>query len=152
MPYNKPIRLTVANKRDFVIPMGLLMLLAVLSALLSSQPALLIVLIFATGWGIFTLGFPKVSKTKVILNIFADGRVGLESGQKYTIEGVLDGQQWCTHRVAVLRVADGGSTHKLVILSAQQQNADDFRRLNMWLRQEFFNQKVREEFNHDLQR
>jgi hypothetical protein len=152
MSYNRPIKLTVANRRDFVIPVGLLMLLAVLAVLLSSQPALLTVLIFATGWSIFTLGFSKVNESNLILIIFADGRVGLEFSDKDTIEGFLDGQQWCTHQVAVLRVADGDSLRRLVIRSARQQNADDFRRLNMWLRQNFFNQKVREEFNHDLQR
>lgn len=141
MSYNRPIRLTVANRRDFVIPIGLLMLLALLSALLSSQPALLAVLIFTIGWGIFTLSFSKVNEAKLTLVIFADGRVGLESTHKDIIEGFLDGQQWCAHRVAVLCVADGGSLRRLVILSAQQQNADDFRRLNMWLRQDFFNLK-----------
>jgi hypothetical protein len=141
MSYNNPIRLTVASRRDFVIPVGLLMLLAVLAALLSSQPALLTVLVFATGWSIFTLGFSKVNESKLILIIFADGRVGLESSDKDTIEGFLDGQQWCTHQVAVLRVADGDSLRRLVIRSARQQNADDFRRLNMWLRQDFFNLK-----------
>jgi hypothetical protein len=152
MSYSNPIRLTVANRRDFVIPVGLLVLLALLSALLSSQLAFLTVLIFATGWGIFIFAISKVNESKLILIVFADGRVGLESVHKDTIEGFLDGQQWCTHRVTVLRVADGDSLRRLVILSAQQQNADNFRRLNMWLRQDFFNQKVREEFNHDLQR
>ncbi len=138
MSYNNPIRLTVASRRDFVIPVGLLMLLALLAALLSSQPALLVVLIFVIGWGIFTLSFSKVSEAKLTLVIFADGWVGLESAHKDTIEGFLDGQQWCTHRVAVLRIDDGDSLRRLVILSARQQNADDFRRLNMWLRQELF--------------
>jgi hypothetical protein len=141
MSYNNPIRLTVANRRDFVIPVGLLMSLALLAALLSSQPALLMVLIFVTGWSIFTFGFSNVNETKLILFIFADGRVGLESAHKDTIEGFLDGQQWCTHQVAVLRVADGDLLRRLVILSAQQQNADDFRRLNMWLRQDFLIEK-----------
>jgi len=139
MSYNKPIRLTVASRRGFFVPAGLLLLLAVLAALLSPQPVLLTVLIFATGWGIFTLGFSKVNEAKLILIIFADGRVDLESADKDTIEGFLGGQQWCTHRVTVLRVADGDSLRRLVILSAQQQNADDFRRLNMWLRQDFCN-------------
>ncbi|MFC1776329.1 hypothetical protein ACFL3I_03180 [Pseudomonadota bacterium] len=140
MSYNKPTRLIVANRRDFVLWVGLLMLLAVLSALLSSQPVLLIVLtilIFVTGWGISTLDFSKVTAAKLTLVIFADGRVSLESTNGDTIEGFLDAQQWCTHRVAVLRVAIEGTTRRLVIVSAQQQNADDFRRLNMWLRQDF---------------
>ena len=144
MSYNKPIRLTVANRRDFIIPMGLLVLLAVLSALLSPHPYLMTVftvLILCAGWGIFALGFPNINNTNLTLIIFTDGRVELKSAHKDTIEGFLDGQQWCTHRVAVLRVADGESLRRLVILSVQQQNSDNFRRLNMWLRQDFFNQK-----------
>ena len=144
MSYNKPISLTVANRRDFVIPVGLLMLLAVLSALLSSHPVLMTVftvLILCAGWGTFALGFPNMNKAKLILIIFTDGRVELKSAHKDTIEVFLDGQQWCTHQVAVLRIADGNLLRRLVILSARQQNTDDFRRLNMWLRQDFFNQK-----------
>ena len=131
------------------------MSLAVLSALLSPHPVLmtaLTVLILCAGWDIFTLCFPNIHKTRLILIVFTDGRVELKSAHEDTIEGFLDGQQWCTHRVAVLRIADGDSLRRLVILSAQQQNSDNFRRLNMWLRQDFVNQKVREEFNHDLQR
>ena len=142
MSYNNPIRLTVANRRDFVIPVGLLMLLALLSALLSPHPVLMIVftvLILCAGWSIFTSGFSKVDEAKLTLIIFAEGQVDLESSQKDTIEGILDGQQWCTRQVAVLRVTDGDSLRRLVILSAQQQNADDCRRLNMWLRQDFCN-------------
>jgi len=138
MPYNKPIRLKVTSREDFVIPIGLLALLAVLSAWLSPQPVLLIgltVLIFATVWGTFTLDFSKVSKANLISVIFADGQVSLESTNKDKIEGIMGGQQWCTSHVAVLRVTNGDSTRRLVILSAQQENADDFRRLNMWLRQ-----------------
>ncbi len=137
MSYNNPIRLTVASRRDFVIPVGLLVLLALLSALLSSQLTLLTVLIFAAGWSIVTFGFSKVNEPKLILLIFADGRVSFEPFHKDTIEGFLDGQQWCTHQVAVLRVVDGNLLRRLVILSAQQQNTGNFRRLNMWLRQDF---------------
>ena len=136
MSYNGPIKLAVANRQDFSIPMGLLMLLAVLAALLSPQPALLVVLILATGLGIFTLGFSKVNDSKLTLVIFEDGHAGIESAHKDTIEGFLGGQQWCTHHVAVLCVADGVSKRRLVILSAQQREADEFRRLNMWLRQD----------------
>ncbi|HEY5774848.1 MAG TPA: hypothetical protein VIS57_02080, partial [Xanthomonadales bacterium] len=50
-------------------------------------------------------------------------------------EGVLDGQQWCTRQFAVLRITTGGTTRKLIILSARQREAGDFRRLSMWLRQ-----------------
>jgi hypothetical protein len=140
MSYNRPIKLKVANRRDFIIPLGLLMVLAVLAALLSPQPVLMTVftiLILCAVWGTFTLGFSKVNEAKLILIIFADGWVDLEPAHEDTIEGFLDGQQWCTHRVAVLRITDGDSLRRLVILSARQQNADDFRRLNMWLRQDF---------------
>ena len=67
--------------------------------------------------------------------IFADGQVRLESNREETFESFLDGQQWCTHRLAVLRISNGETTRRLIICSMQQKGADDFRRLNMWLRQ-----------------
>lgn len=140
--YSRPIELTVAGRRDFALPVGLLMWLAVLAAQLSPQPLLLtgvIALILLAGWGRFTLKFSKVNEVKLILVMFADGRVRLESGHEAIIEGVLDGQQWCTHRLAVLRISDRDSTRRLAILSGKQSNSDDFRRLNMWLRQDFCN-------------
>lgn len=140
MTYNRPVELIVANGRDFTIPAGLFTVLAIVSALLSPQPVLLtscVVLISLLGWGAFTLKFSKVSGDKLTLVIFADGRVSLESGHKDKIEGFLDGQQWCTHRVAVLRVTEGDVTRRLTILAGGQDDTDDFRRLNMWLRQDF---------------
>ena len=49
-------------------------------------------------------------------------------------EGFLDGQQWCTRRIAVLKVATGSKTQNLVVLSGQQAT-DEYRRLKVWLRQ-----------------
>ena len=140
MTYNRPIELTVADRRNFAVPVGFLLLLAVLAALLSPQPVLLtalMALILLAGWRRLTLEFSKVNEVKLILVIFADGRVRLESGHKAIIEGVLDGQQWCTHQLAVLRITDRDSTRRLAILSSTQKGSDDFRRLNMWLRQDF---------------
>ena len=140
MTHSRPIELTVAGRRDFAVPVGLLMLLVALAALLSPQPVLLMavtVLILLAGWRKFTLEFSKVNEGKLILIIFADGRVRLESGHEAIIEGVLDGQQWCTHRLAVLRITDRDATRRLALLSSAQRNPDDFRRLNMWLRQDF---------------
>ena len=142
MTYDSPIKLTVADNRDFVGPAGLLTLLAVLSALLSPQPVLLTIaaaLILLTGWGIFTLSFSKVNEDKLILVILADGQVRIESGHEGILEGCLDGQQWCVQRIAVLRIAAGDSTRRLAVLSHGQINHDDFRRLKMWLQQDFCN-------------
>jgi hypothetical protein len=74
----------------------------------------------------------------LILVIFPDGRVRLESDQQGKVEGFLEGQQWCTRWFAVLRVAYDDTIRTLLIRSAQQPGVDDFRRLNMWLRQDLF--------------
>jgi hypothetical protein len=139
MPYNRPLTLKVANRKDFIVPIGILFVLAVVSALLSPQPFLLtilVLLLFVAGWFIYILDFHKVNDVKLILDIFPDGRVRLESGQEPEIIGLLSGQQWCTHGVAILRITTQGKQQHLAVLSAQQE-ADEFRQLKVWLRQDF---------------
>ena len=130
------------STHDWIIPIRLLALLVVLSAILSSHPVLLIIfagLFFGIGWSIATLGFYNTCDTELTLIIYPDRRVDLISAGGDSVEGVLGRQQWCTRKAAVLRVCIENKNRKLVILSAQQHAADDFRRLNMWLRQGFFN-------------
>jgi hypothetical protein len=137
MPSKRPIRLEVSNKTDFFLPVCLLQLLVVFAALLSSYPvllALLAIVSFGAGWAVHISGLAKTNTVKLTLVIFADGRVQLESSGERISAGVLDGQQWCTHQLAVLRITDGETTRKLPVLSARQREAGDFRRLNMWLR------------------
>ena len=132
------IELRVAGKSDFVLSFYLLFLAVILAAVLSPQPfylTLLAALVFCAVRLVYTLYFNNINAVKLTSVIFSDGRVKLISSRKDTIEGFLDSQQWCTHWLAVLRVVSGGTIHRLVILSTQQQKADDFRRLNMWLRQ-----------------
>ena len=114
-------------------------MLTVVSAALSPKPVLLIILsflVFGAGWVAYILDFSKVNKVELISVIFPDGRVRLESGQKFKIEGFLSGQQWCSQHVTVLRYITGGKSQYLVLLSALQ-NTDEYRRLNVWLRQDF---------------
>ena len=139
MPYNRSLTLKVANRKDFAIPIGILFVLTIVSALLSPQPVLLttlVLLLFGVGWFVCILYFTKVNDVKLMLVISPDGRVRLESVQESDIVGVLSGQQWCTHHVAVLRYTARGKQQYLLVLSAQQ-NADEFRRLKVWLRQDF---------------
>ena len=146
MAHDKPIKLRVANKRDFVFPFCVLFLLVVLSAGLSPLPfivTLLALLVFGTLWLIYTLDLHNVNTLNLTSVIFPDGHVQLISNRDDTIEVFLDSQQWCTHWLAVLRVVNGGSIHRLVILSIHQQQADDFRRLNMWLRQNICNGMIK---------
>ncbi|MGA9574369.1 MAG: hypothetical protein WBS20_10540 [Lysobacterales bacterium] len=77
----------------------------------------------------------KAINGKLTLVIFADGRVQLESPRERLNAGCLDGQQWCTHQFAVLRITNEKSVRRLLILSARQQETGHFRRLQMWLRQ-----------------
>ena len=127
---------------DWIIPIRLLAFLVVLSAILSSQPLVLIIfasVFFGMGWTLHTLDFYNIYDTKLTLVIFPDGRVNLISAYGDSVEGVLGDQQWCTRKAAVLQVIIENKTRKLVILSAQQHKADEFRRLNMCLRQDFYN-------------
>jgi len=122
---------------DFFLPLCLLQLLVVFAALLSPYPvllALLAIVSFGAGWAVHILDLAKINNVKLTSVIFADGRVQLESNGERISAGILDGQQWCTSRLAVLRITDGDMTRKLVILSARQREAGDFRRLNVWLR------------------
>ena len=138
---NRPVILRVSNTKDFVLPVGLLNLLLVIAALISPYPVVLtlaVIVFAAIGWRTSILKFSKSNTVKLSLVVFPDGRVRLECNQADTIEGFLDGQQWSTHWFAVLRVVDGDRIRKLLIRSAHQQSKDDFRRLNMWLRQDLY--------------
>jgi len=139
---NTPIRLKVSNREDSSLPLCFFSLLIVLAALFSAYPLFLTaaaILLIGAGWVAGTLKLFKTMNEELTSVIFPDGRVQLESNQEATIDTFLDTQQWCTRWFAVLRVSNGNKTRKLVVRSARQQNADDFRRLNMWLRQDFCN-------------
>jgi hypothetical protein len=141
MHHNKPIKLTVANREQFVLPAFVLNLMLVVAALLSPYPVLMTIgamLIGGAGWVKHTLEKSKTNRLQLTSVIFADGQVRLESGQEDKTAGFLNGQQWCTRWLAVLRVTKSDTTRHVVILSSQQRRADDFRRLNMWLRQGLF--------------
>jgi len=139
MPHNRPVTLKVASRRDFAIPLFVVFVLGIVSALLSPQPALmafLVCILFGAGWFTYTLSFYKVHAVKSVSVSFPDGRLRLKSGYGLEIEGFLEGQQWCSHHVAVLHYLAGGKRQHLVLLSAQQ-NADEYRRLRSWLQQGF---------------
>ena len=138
---NRPVILRVSNTNDFVLPVGLLHLLLVIAALISPYPVVLTLAVFvfaSIGWRASKLEFSKSNNVKLTLVIFPDGRVRLESDQLNTIEGFLGSGQWSTNWFAVLRVVDGDRVRKLLIRSSHQQSNGDFRRLNMWLRQDSF--------------
>jgi hypothetical protein len=142
MLQNKPIKLKVSGKQDFALPVCALYLLAVVAGLLSPHPILLtifVIVLFGVMWGPAILGFTKANKAELISVIFPDGRVRLEFDRKDKIEGFLEGQQWCTRWLAVIQLADGNTTRKLIISAARQEKTDDFRRLHMWLRQGLYN-------------
>jgi hypothetical protein len=141
MLHNRPLNLTVATTGSFVGPLAMISLLALLAAALSPRPILLILLtslLLVAAWGILILKICKVQAGKLTSVIFPDGKVRLQSNRRDTIGGFLVGQQWSTHRLAVLRISTDGVSRNLLILAAQQKGAGDFRRLNMWLRQDLF--------------
>lgn len=143
MLHNKPIKLKISSKRNFAPFMYLLYCLAAISALLNNHAIVLtisLVLLCTVMCIHLILEFTKSSNTELTSVIFADGRVRLESDEEDTIEGFLDGQQWCSHWLAVLQFSNGETTRKLVVRSALQHEADDFRRLSMLLRHSSWNE------------
>lgn len=138
MLHKTPIRLKVSNRDNWVLPVYLLLVPA---AMLSPYPVsltLCAILFAGAEWFIRTLKYSKTSNTELISVIFPDGQVQLESGGEGSVRGFLEPQQWCTRWFAVLRFSDGDTRSSLVIRSSQQQGADDFRRLSVWLRQDLF--------------
>ena len=139
MPYNRPLTLKVANRKDFAIPMGILFVLTIIAALLSPQPEMLTILVcllFGAEFFSYILDFTKVNDVKFISVVFPDGRVRVEPDQEPDIVGFLSGQQWCTHHFAVLQYSVRGKQQYLLVLSAQQ-NVDEFRRLEVCLGEDF---------------
>lgn len=139
MRNDAPIRLKVSGRADFILPVSVLYLLVFIAALISSRPVLLgclAVLSFMAVWLFHILDFSKADNNVNLTSvIFPDGRVKLESGRERSNAGFLSARQWCTSQFAVLRINDGESVSRLLILSAQQREKFEFRRLNMWLRQ-----------------
>jgi len=137
MPHNRSLTLAVASKQNTAMPVRMLFLLALLSALLGPQPVIstaVVIVVAGVGWIIRILCISNVTEVELYLVLFADGRVSLGSNGEDAVEGFLAGQQWCTQRVAVLRVAIAGKVQNLLVLS-RQQGAEEYRRLNVWLRQ-----------------
>jgi hypothetical protein len=138
MPHNSSLTLRISTRKDFDKPVCLLFLLVMLSAVISPQPLLLtcLAVLFFGGVGVtHTLEYFNVNNAELISVIFPDGSVRLKSNCGDTVRGVLDGQQWSTGQLTVLRVVVTGSVRKVIILSSKQRGREDFRRLNTWLRQ-----------------
>ena len=141
MLHKTPIRLEVSNSADWGLPVCWFNFLLIPAALLSPHPVLLslgAILFVGAGWITRTLRFTKANSGKLTSVIFPDGQIRLESYGEGRVAGYLDGQQWCTRWFAVLRFSNGNTIRKMIIRSSQQQGTDDFRRLNMWLRQDLF--------------
>jgi len=137
MADKRSLTLQIAHGKDFAILNRILLLLVLLAAALSPQPlalTLLVFLIAGMGFAVRTLWLPNVYHVRLMRIMFADGQIKLLTKSGGTVTGYLDGQQWYTQHVAVLKVATGDKTRSLIILSGQQ-HADDFRRLKVWLRQ-----------------
>ena len=127
---------------DLFPPVFLLSLLIVIAALLSPYPILLTfgaILFAGTTWISHILNKSKSNTFKLTSVIFSDAKVRLEFNGKEKVAGSLVGQQWCTRWFAILRVSNGNTVRNMIILSSQQQEADDYRRLTVWLRQDLFN-------------
>lgn len=143
MPLNRSITLKVSPSREFGVSMCILELLLVVAALISPYPVILTlscVLLFAAERA---AKFSNLKSGQLTSVIFADGRVRLKSNQREIIEGTLEGRQWCTRWLVILRMSNAGNNpHRLLVLTTHGQGKDDLRRLKVWLRQDLFNNTV----------
>ena len=143
MSFSRPLKFKAAGRNEFlplfgVLFMILLLFLAtmILPFIVAAALALLSTAVFIA----FKLKFRKAVGADLISVISPNGRVTLESGKKTTIEGFLCGEQWSTSHIAVLRYQTGGK-HQQMVLFSVQQHADDYRRLQVWLRHGVFEDK-----------
>ncbi len=130
--------LRVAGRNECVLPALLVSFLILGSAIFSSQPMIMtavIVLLLGAAWLSFIQKNSKATYVNLTSVIFPDGSVKIKSEVYTKLEGVLRGQQWCNSQFAVLKFVAAGTNHRFVLLSAQQ-NAADYRRLLVWLRQD----------------
>jgi hypothetical protein len=139
MSDKNPLILKIACEIDFAVPAQFLTGLTVLAAALSPRPLLMTIVTVAVctaGWGAYILRFSKVKAKNLALIIFPDGLIRLKSSMNTAVVGTLGAPQWSTRYFAVLRVKVAGRTRFFPVLAHQQQ-ADNYRRLLMWLRQDF---------------
>lgn len=142
MPYNNALTLKVANRGDFSTLLIVLMALSLLSASLSAQPVLLIlvsIVVFGAGWFEHILHSSKVSDMNLISIILPDGQVRIKLHGESKIEGYMCGQQWCTSHVAVLRYKSEEGRLRYRVFLRRQQHSNDYRRLRVWLRHDYRN-------------
>jgi hypothetical protein len=138
MPHNRAMTLRIAGRNECVLPALLVSFLIFGSAISSSQPMIMtaaVVLLLGAAWVLFIQINSKATYVNLTSVIFPDGSVKIKSDAYIKFEGVLRGQQWCNSQFAVLKFAAAGTNHHFVLLSTQQ-NAADYLRLLVWLRQD----------------
>jgi hypothetical protein len=138
MPHNRAMTLRVAGRNECVLPALFVSVLILSSAIFSSQPmtmTIVMVLLLGAAWWLFTQKLSQTTYVDLTSIISPNGFVKIESDGYTKFEGVLRGQQWCNSQFAVLKFVAAGTNHRFVLLSAQQ-NAADYRRLLVWLRQD----------------
>lgn len=141
MSLSDTLELRVATPHDVLVPLTGLLTLVLLAATLSARPVLLTSLLsglLLAGWGAHILDFYKVNFKKLTLVIYSDGQVRVKLPDETTIRGLLVGPQWCIRQFAILHVEMKNTTRNLLVVSALQKNTDEFRRLNLWLKQDLF--------------
>ena len=147
MSHKHQIKLSIFNQKRALIVFPACLFVIAIQAMLMNQLILALVLLLMAlkfEWIKSILRFSKLSPIKhvngdeLILIIFSDGRVRLISKVAETIEGFLGNRHWCTRHAAVIEIVSDRKTHRLVALSGEQEEPEDFRRLNMWLRQNIY--------------
>ena len=138
MPHNRPLKFRVAGRQEFLKPAILVSIMVLISALASPRPIAMTIavgLLLGAGWVLFNFKYSETTDVQPTLVILPDGLIKMKSNGNLNIEGVFGGQQWCNSQFSVLRIVTANKQHCVVLFSAQQ-NATDYRRLMVWLRQD----------------
>jgi len=137
VPFDQPLKLRLAHRRDFYVPLFGLAVLVLSACLLSYHPSLLLMLagfLFGLSWLVFVLDFNRIQNINLISITFQEHRVGIASNNGDDIGGFLSGQQWINRYMAVLHFKIKARTHHIVVLR-KHQHPGDYRRLSVGLRQ-----------------
>lgn len=128
------------NHKSHFIVTSVALIIAGYAIILSNWSLAMCLVLIASGyrWIIGILGLSKVAGKQSRLLIFEDASVQCRFGNGVILRGFLEQQQWCTSKIAVLKVSMEGKIYHFAAFSLQQTENDSFRRLNTWLRHDFY--------------
>ncbi len=137
--HNQPITLKVAKPGDFTGVYRAFAVLLILAAILSPHPVIMLVpaccLLAFCPYIARKLAFTHQRRTSALV-LYPAGNISLIENGLSSSHGKLRNQHWLIQPLSVLAVVIGSKTHRLVLL-ANQQNKNDYRRLLVCMQHKF---------------